>query len=238
MTKRNEYFFFFKIWLTELIFFWIWLTELNFFLNLTHRIELSKQFNWKFFCFDDKWITRGQHIQWVNGKMQKETANNRRPQACWERANRTVIDKATKDTFTEWGLPTGCTRRGRRDSTPWGWCCVQWASSWHLQSPHPWARDVQEQQVLHLWRRFAREGGHQEEPYLAKARQGNARPGPAPETPRKTHKPKCHRGRLQGPAKRRDRRKHARAQGEPTSVATPNRKHTERQKEQTRCPST
>ena len=35
-----------------------------------------------FFFFDDKWITRGQHIQWVScGGMQKETVNDKRPHA-------------------------------------------------------------------------------------------------------------------------------------------------------------
>ena len=66
----------------------------------------------------------------------------------------------------------------------------------------------------------------------------NATPGPAPVTPRRARKPRSHRGRLQGPANRHDPRKHARAQSEPTSVATPNRKHTKRQEEQIKCPST
>ena len=93
------------------------------------------------------------------------------------------------------------------------------------------------------------------EPYLAKTYQGslvtrvgllkvfkeverNATPGPAPVTPRKARKPRSRRRRLQGPANQHDPRKHARAQSEPTSVATPNRKHTKRQEEQIKCPST
>ena len=38
---------------------------------------------------------------------------------------------------------------------------------------HEQESDVQEQQILHLCERFAREGGHQEEPYLASTYQGS-----------------------------------------------------------------
>ena len=75
-------------------------------------------------------------------------------------------------------------------------------------------------------------------PRVCREVERNAAPGTAPMTPRRASEPRSRGRRLQGPAGRHDPRKRARTQSKPTSVTTLVRKHTKRQRERTKCPST